>query len=119
MAEQLKAYLKAHAPATIRWELDVMAGGPASLTDIHTPAVQALAAALEATWGQKPFYRREGGSIPVVAQMEEILGLESVLTGFGLPDGNLHAPNENLHLPTWQKGMEALVRFFHQFGQIA
>ena len=119
VAEQLKAYLKAHAPATIRWELDVMAGGPASLTDIHTPAVQALAAALEATWGRQPFYRREGGSIPVVAQMEEILGLESVLTGFGLPDGNLHAPNENLHLPTWQKGMEALVRFFYQFGQTA
>ncbi len=118
VAEQLKAYLEAHAPATIRWELDVMAGAPASITDIHTPAVQALAQAMQETWGTKPFYRREGGSIPVVGQMQQILGLESVLTGFGLPDANLHAPNENLHLPTWRKGMEALVRFFYQFGQI-
>ncbi|NPA92263.1 MAG: dipeptidase [Chloroflexi bacterium] len=117
VAEQLKAYLEAHAPATIRWELDVMAGAPASITDIHTPAVQALAKAMQETWGTKPFYRREGGSIPVVGQMQQILGLESVLTGFGLPDANLHAPNENLHLPTWRKGMEALVRFFYQFGQ--
>ncbi len=112
VAGQLKAYLKAHAPATIRWELDVMAGAPASVTDIHTPAVKALAKAMEDTWGTQPFYRREGGSIPVVGQMQQILGLDSVLTGFGLPDGNLHAPNENLHLPTWRKGMEALVRFF-------
>ncbi len=119
VAEQLKAYLQANAPATIRWELDVMAGGPASVTDIHTPAVEALAKAMEATWGTKPFYRREGGSIPVVGQMQQILGLDSVLTGFGLPDGNLHAPNENLHLPTWRKGMETLVRFFYQFSQTA
>jgi len=119
VAEQMRAYLEAHAPATIRWELDVMAGGPPSITDLHTPAVQALAQAMEATWHRQPLYRREGGSIPVVAQMQEILGLDSVLTGFGLPDGNLHAPNENLHLPTWQKGMEALVRFFYQFGQSA
>ena len=119
VAEQMKAYLRTHAPATIRWELDVMAGGPASVTDIHTPAVQALAKAMEDTWGSKPFYRREGGSIPVVGQMQQILGLDSVLTGFGLPDANLHAPNENLHLPTWKKGMEALVRFLYQFGQTA
>ncbi len=117
VAQQLRAYLEAHAPATIRWELDVMAGAPASITDIHTPAVQALAKAMQETWGRPPFYRREGGSIPVVGQMQQILGLESVLTGFGLPDANLHAPNENLHLPTWRKGMEALVRFFYQFGE--
>ncbi len=115
--EQLRAYLQARAPRTIRWELDVMTGAPPAMTDIHTPAVQALAQAMEATWGTPPLYRREGGSIPVVGQMQQILGLDSVLTGFGLPDANIHAPNENLHLPTWRKGMEALVRFFYRFSE--
>jgi len=116
VAEQLRAYLEANAPDTIRWELKVMDGAPASMVDLNQPAVKALAKAMEETWGREPVYRREGGSIPVVGQMQEILGLESVLTGFGLPDSLIHAPNENLHLPTWRKGMEALVRFFYRFA---
>ncbi len=117
VAEQLRAYLEANAPDTIRWELKVMDGAPASIVNLNQPAVKALAKAMEETWGRGPVYRREGGSIPVVGQMQEILGLESVLTGFGLPDSLIHAPNENLHLPTWRKGMEALVRFFYRFAE--
>jgi len=48
----------------------------------------------------------------VVLTCEKILGIDSVLTGFGLPDDAIHSPNEKLHLPTWYKGMEALLRFF-------
>ena len=116
VADQLRAYLEANAPDTIRWELKVMDGAPASMVNLNQPAVKALAEAMRETWGREPVYRREGGSIPVVGQMQEILGLESVLTGFGLPDSLIHAPNENLHLPTWRKGMEALVRFFYRFA---
>jgi acetylornithine deacetylase/succinyl-diaminopimelate desuccinylase-like protein len=47
--------------------------------------------------------------------MQKMLGIGSVLTGFGLPDDNLHAPNERLHLPTWYKGIEALIHFFNNF----
>jgi acetylornithine deacetylase/succinyl-diaminopimelate desuccinylase-like protein len=60
----------------------------------------------------KPLYKREGGSIPVVGQMQSMLGIESVLVGFGLPDDNLHAPNEKLDLPTWYRGIDALIHFF-------
>lgn len=109
--EQLSAFLKQHAPPSVRWELSSLAGGPASITDIHLPAVLALSQAMEATWGRPPVFRREGGSVPVVAQMQKILGIDSVLTGFGLPDDNLHAPNEKLHLPTFYLGIEAMVRF--------
>ena len=111
--QQLLRYLEERAPKTIRWELDAMAGGPASMTDPNHPAAQALGRALEEVWGKRPVFKREGGSIPVVADMQKILGAESVLTGFGLPDDNLHAPNEKLHLPTWYKGIDALVRFFY------
>lgn len=116
VAEQMRAYLEQHAPPTIRWELEVMHGGPASITDRKSPWVQALAQAMEQVWGVRPVYKREGGSIPVVAQIQEILGKDSVLTGFGLPDGNLHGPDENLHLPTWRKGIAALVHFFYNLA---
>ncbi len=110
--EQFKNFLVARAPGTIRWELDKLSGAPASISDIKQPAVKALESALETVWGVKTFFKREGGSIPVVGLMQTILGIESVLTGFGLPDDNLHAPNEKLHLPTWYRGIDALINFF-------
>ena len=114
--QSLKNYLEQNAPKTIRWELINMQGGPASISDRHSPAVQAMSQAMETVWGSKPMFRREGGSIPVVAQMQSILGVESVLTGFGLPDDNLHAPNERQHLPTWYKGIDALIHFFFNYS---
>ncbi len=116
IAAGLRQYLDQNAPKTIRWELIEMGGSPASISDIDQPAVKALEKALEAVWGVKPLFKREGGSVPVVAQMQSLMGMESVLTGFGLPDDNLHAPNEKLHLPTWQKGIEALVEFLFNVG---
>jgi acetylornithine deacetylase/succinyl-diaminopimelate desuccinylase-like protein len=72
---------------------------------------------MEATWGKKPVYKREGGSVPVVAQMQKILGIESVLTGFGLPDDNLHAPNEKIHLPTFFNGIDTFIRYLDILGE--
>jgi acetylornithine deacetylase/succinyl-diaminopimelate desuccinylase-like protein len=112
VAEQLRAYLEQNAPDTIRWELDIKQGGPASISDLNNPGVIALSKAIESVWGKKAILKREGGSVPVVAQMQRLLGVESVCTGFGLPDDNLHAPNERQHLPTWYRGIEAMVHFF-------
>jgi acetylornithine deacetylase/succinyl-diaminopimelate desuccinylase-like protein len=110
--QQLLQFMKEHAPNTVTWSVEMLSGGEASISDINTPEYQALAGALESVWGKKPTYKREGGSVPVVADMQKILGIDSVLTGFGLPDDAIHSPNEKLHLPTWYKGMEALLRFF-------
>lgn len=110
--EQLKAYLEANAPKTISWEVIMFAGGAASISDIKLPGAVALADAFESVWGKRPYFKREGGSVPVVGYMQKILGMESVLTGFGLPDDNLHAPNEKLDLPSWHAGTKALVHFF-------
>ena len=111
--KQLLSYLEKNAPTSIRWELIKMAGGPASMADPHNPATQALFRALETVWGKRPVYKREGGSVPIVSDMQEILNIPSVLTGFGLPDDNIHAPNERLHLPTWYRGIESLIHFFY------
>lgn len=117
--QQMLQFLEQNAPATVRWELDKMAGGPASVSDVRHPAAQALARALESAWGTRPVFKREGGSVPVVGELQRLLGVESVVTGFGLPDDNLHAPNEKLSLPTWYKGIEALVYFFYYLQEIA
>jgi len=110
--QQLIKYLETHAPKDVRWELQVHAGGPASISDRNNVGVRAMGAALEAVWGKRPFFRREGGSIPVVADMQQLLGVESVISGFGLPDDNVHAPNEKQHLPTWYRGIDTFIHFF-------
>ena len=115
---QLRRFLEANAPLTIRYTLKFLGGDPASATDPHNPSAQALAKALESVWGKQPVYRREGGSIPVVGVMQQILGIDSVLTGFGLPDDCIHSPNERLHLPTWYMGIQSLVHFFTNLSEV-
>jgi len=72
-----------------------------------------MSEALEQAWGKRPLFKREGGSIGVVVQLQEYAGVDSVLTGFGLSDDNQHSPNEKLHLPTWHRGTEAFVNLFY------
>ncbi len=114
---QLLRYLETHAPETIRWEVEAMTGALPAMVDRNSPWVQAMAQGLHAAWGTRPLFKREGGTIPVVAFLKELLNMDSVLTGFALPDDNMHAPNERLHLPTWYKGMEALVHFLYNLSE--
>lgn len=114
--QQLLDYLQTHAPRTVRWEVTQHAGSPAAMIEPDRPEVAALSQAMEQVWGKKPAFKREGGSIPVVAQLQQILGMPTILSGFGLPDDNLHAPNERLHLPTWQRGIETLIHFFYNLA---
>jgi len=115
--QQMAKYLEAHTPPTVRWELIKHAGSFPSITDRQTPAVVAMSQAMEQVWGKRPVFKREGGSIPVVVHMQQHLGVESVVTGFGLPDDNLHAPNEKIHLPTFYRGIETMVRYFCILGE--
>jgi acetylornithine deacetylase/succinyl-diaminopimelate desuccinylase-like protein len=68
--------------------------------------------ALREAWGKDPLLHRIGGAIPVVGELQEQLGIDSVLTGFSLPDDNIHGPDERVHLPTLKRGIEALIRYF-------
>ncbi|HTX78273.1 MAG TPA: dipeptidase [Longilinea sp.] len=113
---QLLAYLEKNAPKTIRWELSYLSGAPACLVDRNHPACKALAKAMEEVWGKRPVFQREGGSVPVATDMQEVLKIDSVLTGFGLPDDNIHAPNEKLNLTAWTRGVETLIRFFYNLA---
>jgi acetylornithine deacetylase/succinyl-diaminopimelate desuccinylase-like protein len=110
---QLVAYMETHAPKTIKWEVKLLNAGPTAITDRNLPAVKSMAQAMEMVWGVRPLFRREGGSIPVVAMLQNNIGAESILFGSSLPEDNVHAPNERLHLPTWYKTIDAVIHFFY------
>ena len=115
--KQMEAYLLTHAPAAIRCTLKDMHGGVPSISDRNSAGNQALTRAMETVWGKRPVYKREGGSVPVVTQFQRILGVESVNTGFSLPDDNMHSPNEKMHLPTWYRGIDTFIHFFYNLGK--
>jgi len=78
--------------------------------------VQAATAAMKEVFSKETVYIRSGGSIPIVADFEKHLKIPSVMMGFGLPDDNLHAPNEKFHIPNFYRGIESLIRFFQKVG---
>lgn len=110
----LLAYLEAHAPPEVRWEAKYIVGSRPALMDRSGPAMRAWQRAARKVWGVEPAFMRIGGGIPVVSMIKDVLGLDSLLTGFGLMDDNIHGPNEKLHLPTWRKGIEAIIHFLQE-----
>jgi acetylornithine deacetylase/succinyl-diaminopimelate desuccinylase-like protein len=115
--QQFLSYLRTHAPATVRWEVEKFAGSRPSLSDRNSPGVQAYSQALQTVWGKRPVFKREGGSVPVIILFKKILGVEAINTGFSMPGDNMHAPNEKLHLPTLWKGLDAFIQFFYNLAQ--
>jgi acetylornithine deacetylase/succinyl-diaminopimelate desuccinylase-like protein len=103
----------------VRVDVKRLHGGAPSLTPLDHPAVRAAGRALEATFGKPPVFTRGGGSIPVVASFDTILGLKTVLLGFGLPDENAHSPNEWLSLKNYRTGLETLVHLWSELGRMA
>ncbi|MEX0787386.1 MAG: dipeptidase [Anaerolineales bacterium] len=109
----LDAYLKKAMPPTVTWEVEDLAGCTPAIVRRDSPAVKAARQALEKVWGRAPLFSRQGGSVPVVSLIQDMLGLDSLMLGFGLPDDNLHAPNEKQHLPNFFRGIEAYIWFSH------
>ncbi|MCW8132359.1 MAG: dipeptidase [Planctomycetota bacterium] len=112
----LKAYLKQHAPPTVTWEIEQFGSVRAPIVDRKSRAVKVGMEALQKVWKTEPFFARNGGTVPVVSQIQDTLGIDSLMLGFGLPDDNLHAPNEKLHLPTFHRGVETYIHFLSHMG---
>lgn len=114
IAKLFEKHIKKIAPKTVSVTVRYLHGGEAAITPIDSPGVQAAVAALEKGFGKKPLYQREGGSIPIVVQFKEVLGLDTVLLGFGLPDENAHAPDEFINLDNFFGGMRTSAHFFNE-----
>jgi acetylornithine deacetylase/succinyl-diaminopimelate desuccinylase-like protein len=110
----LREYLEKHMPDTVTWELRRLSDSPPAIVELDSAAVRAASAALAKVWGKIPLLTREGGTVPVVGYLKEILGVNTLMLGFGLPDDNIHAPNERQHIPTFFRGIDTYIHFLHQ-----
>ncbi len=118
ITDLLVSYIGEIAPPGVRVEVVRQHGGRPSLTPIDHPATKAAARAIEATFGVAPLYIREGGSIPVCASFESILGLPVVLLGFTPPDDHAHAPNEAMDLRNYETGIRTVVRLWFELAAL-
>jgi acetylornithine deacetylase/succinyl-diaminopimelate desuccinylase-like protein len=114
---QFTAAVMAAAPRGVKVEVKPLHSGAPSLTDPDNRFIQSAAQALKEAWGKDTVYIRSGGSIPIVGVFDRYLGIPSVMMGFGLPDDNLHAPNEKFHLPNFYRGIETVAKYLELLGK--
>lgn len=108
-------YIQSIAPATVQVKVTPMHGGQGYVCPISLPAYQATEKGFEKAFGKKPLAVRRGGSIPIISTFEQVLGIKTVLMGFGLESNAIHSPNENIPLDIIRKGIEAVVEFHLNF----
>ena len=114
-SEEIGALVAAHlqriAPKGISVKVDYLHGGEGYVCPISHPAYRAAEKGFEQAFGKRPLPVRRGGSIPIIATFEQVLGVKTILMGFGLESNAIHSPNENFPLHMLRKGIEAVVGF--------
>jgi acetylornithine deacetylase/succinyl-diaminopimelate desuccinylase-like protein len=113
---QYKKYVLEIAPAGVEVDVRLIHSGDPCLIPVDNPYIQAATRALQEVWGRDTVFIRSGGSIPIVGDFAKHLNLPSVMMGFGLPDDNLHAPNEKFNLKNFELGIQSLIRFLEEAG---
>ncbi len=113
---QYKSYVEQIAPAGVDVAVRLIHSGDPCLIPVNNPYVQAATRALHEVWNKDTVFIRSGGSIPIVGDFARHLGLPSVMMGFGLPDDNLHAPNEKFNLKNFELGIRSIIRFLEETG---
>ncbi len=114
---QYKSYVEQIVPQGVEVEVRLIHSGDACLVPVDNPYIQAATHALHEVWGKDTVFIRSGGSIPIVGDFARHLGVPSVMMGFGLPDDNLHAPNEKFNLTNFELGIRSLIRFLEEAGR--
>lgn len=117
IAALVAAALRQAAPPTVRVHVSAHPGGHPVVTPIDHPAVQAARRAMHHGFGAEPAIIRSGGSIPPVATFQSVLGLPSVLVGVGLPDDQIHAPNERFDLEQYAAGVRVIARLWDELPE--
>ncbi len=118
ISKLFKDHFESIAPKSVKVTVKPHHGGQGYVCPIDLPAYQAAEKALIDTYGTRPVPYRSGGSIPIVSTFEEILGIKSVLMGFGLESDAIHSPNENFPLEQFYNGIESLVHFYKHYAEL-
>lgn len=111
-AKLFKEYVESLAPDTVDITVKEHHGGHPAITDLSFYGLQAAADAFEEIYNKEPFFTREGGSIPIVADFQKVLGAQSILMGFGLNSDAIHSPNEKFALKDFYRGIHTSAKFF-------
>jgi len=114
-----KEHLKSIAPKSVKIEVTPLHGGQAYGCPITVPAYQAAEKAYFETYGKRPVPVRSGGSIPIISTFEQVLGIKSILMGFGLDSDAIHSPNENFPLEQFYNGIRTIPLFYKYFAEIS
>jgi len=105
------------APKSVKVKVDVLHGGQGYVCPTDIPEYKAAETAYTDVFGKVPVPTYSGGSIPIISALENVLGLKSILMGFGLETDAIHGPNENYHIECFEKGIETIVRFYDHYSQ--
>lgn len=105
-------YMQQIAPKSVKVEVTPMHGGQGYVCPIDLPAYKAAEAGFEKAFGKKPLAARRGGSIPIIATFEKVLGVKTILMGFGLEQNAIHSPNESMDLEVFENGIVAVAEFY-------
>ncbi|MDX1520308.1 MAG: dipeptidase [Anaerolineae bacterium] len=117
IARLFKAYIEELCPPTMELTITDLSMAEPAVVDVEAPALEAAAEAYEIGFGRRPQYKREGGTLPIVGLINKILNAPVVMMGFGLPDDNLHAPNERYYLPNFYRGIETAIHYYSILGR--
>jgi len=112
-------YIKKIAPKNVKVKVSGLHHGKWAITPIDSKWIKAAFEALKQGFGKEPVFIREGGSIPIVVTFKELLGADTVLLGFGLPDENAHSPDEHLNLNNFQKGIITASIFYNELANLS
>ncbi len=115
IAELVEKYLLSIAPESVKVKVHILHGGQPYVCPTNIPEYKAAEQAFIDVYGTVPVPVYSGGSIPIIPALEEILGLKSILLGFGLDTDAIHGPNENFHIECFEKGIETIVSFYEYF----
>ncbi len=117
ISQMFADYILSIAPDTVQVKVTPMHGGQGYVCPISLPAYQAAEKGFEIAFGKKPLAVRRGGSIPIISTFEQVLGIKTVLMGFGLESNAIHSPNENCSLDIFRKGIEAVIEFHQEYAR--
>lgn len=119
IARLVRTTIEELAPKAVQVKIEALHGARPAIVERESPMMEAASQAYEEAFEKVPLLVRRGGTIPVVADLQSILGIETVLMGFGLPDDRLHSPNEKFHLPNFYRGIETSIHFMRFLGELA
>ncbi len=118
IADLFKAHFESIAPNSVKVEVTPLHGGPGYVCPIDIPAYKAAEKAYTDVFGKRPVPVRSGGSIPIISTFEQVLGIKSVLMGFGLEADAIHSPNENYPLQQFYNGIKTIPLFYKYFVEM-